>query len=249
MQSFEPRERARRIPGFYGVEAGDIRPFRPCNHDDRQTQRPRGVQFRFSGGTARIFRNDHLDAMFGKQLLVLDLRERPARGDDFCARRQGFGWRSIDAADEVIVPWRGGEGGEVFSADCQQDTARAVAQSGGGLGHAGHLAPVVALFGLPGGALDKKQRDLRGTSGGGGIGAHLHGEGVGGDNQRLDVLLFDIAGEARDPAETAAAPGNVRQARRSGNAGQREHRTETRIARQQPGQSGGFAGAAQDEDF
>jgi len=249
MQSFEPGERVRRILGFGGVEVGYIRPFRPCNHDDGQAQCPRGMQFRFRGGAPRVFRDDHLDAVFGEQLLVVNLRERPARGDDFCTARQGFGRRGIDAADEVFVPRCGGEGGEVLAADGQQDTARGVAQSGGGLGHVSDLLPVVALLGLPGRAFDEQQRDLRGTPGGGGVGAHLHGEGVGGDDQRLDALLFDIADEARHPAETAAAPGDVWQARRGGNAGQREHRAETRISRKQPSQSGGFAGAAQDEDF
>ena len=90
---------------------------------------------------------------------------------------------------------------------------------------------------------------MRLARGGDGVLAHLHGEGVGRDDECLDGVVRKVAREPGNAAETAAAPGDFWQTRREGAACERQSGIEARILRQQRGKRGGFAGAAQDEDF
>lgn len=249
MQGLQPGERALRIFGSCRVEPGDVRPGWPRDHDDRQAERPGGEQFGDCGRAAGIFGDDDFDTVFGEHLLVRSFCERATRRDDVRARRQSFGRRRIHAADGVIVPSCGGERGEVLAADGQQHPARGFAQCGGGIGHVEHLHPVIASFGLPGWPLDHQDGDVRCPRGGNGIGTHLHGEGMGGDDERLDAVVQQVTRDPGNAAKTAAAPGDFRQARCGSAAGKREGGAEIRVAHQQRRECEGFSGAAQDEEF
>lgn len=245
----QPGERARRIFGGCRVEPGDVRPGWPCDHDDGQLERPGGEQFGACGLAAGIFGDDDFNTVLDEHLPVSSFCERATRRDDVRARWQSVGRRGIHAADGVIVPSGGYERGEVFAADGQQHPALGSAQCGGGLGHAGHWHPMIAGFSLPGRSLDHQDGDLRCPRGGGGIGAHLHREGMGGDDERLDAVSQQVVREPGNAAKAATAPGDFRQARGGCPAGKREGGAEIGVARQQCRECGGFSGTAQNEEF
>lgn len=249
MNFFEPTQRAGRIKRRAGIHPAHIRPGRPRNHDHRQFQSPCREQFRLRRRPAGIFRHDHLDTLVGQHLPVRSLRERATGRDDFCARRQAFGWRCVDAADDVIMPGSGGKRSEVFAANRQQHPARHLAQGDCGLGHVQHLGPVVATRRLPSGPLDHQQRYFYPANGVNGILPHLHGKRMRGDDQRLHAVFDKISGQSRGAAETAAAPWDGRQTWRDSAAGQRERWREIFFIHQKIGKSRSFAGTAQDQDF
>lgn len=249
MKGFEPMQCAGGIGCCAGVQAGYIRPGRAGGHDDGDAEHPRREQFGLRGCAAGVFGYDDFDAFVGQHLTVRNLREGAARGDDFGARGQGFGRGGVDAADDVVMPGDGGEGGEVFAADGQENPAWRAAQSGGGMGHVRYFGPAVAFRCLPGGAFDQQEGGFCLADGDDGVLTHPRGEGVRGDDERLYIVFKQVSGKARDAAEAAAAPWDIRQTRCGGAARQRERGGEARVVRQEIGQGGGFAGAAEDEDF
>jgi len=249
MQDFEPGERALRVryPGRF--QPGHIRPRRAGDHNDGAFQRPCREQFGLGRGSAGIFGDNDVDVMFDQHLLVGALRERATRRDESCAAGQGIGRRRVHAADHVVMPGRGRERGKVFSPDGEQHAARMGPQSGGGLRHVRHLGPVISVLCLPGGTFDHQDRHLHRARSFGGVRAHLHGERMRGHDERLNGVFGEIARKPGNAAEPAAAPGNLRQARRGRAPGERERRAEPRIACQKQREGRGFARAAQDEDF
>ena len=250
MQDVQPAERAGGVFRSACIEPGDIRPRRAGDHEDGQGEFSRGQQFGFRGAAAGVFGDDPFDAFLEEHFFVGALRERAARGDDFCAGRQGFGRWGVDAADDVVVPRGGNEGGEVLAADGEQHAAQGgAAQSGGGLHHVRHLGPAITLLGPPGRALDHQQRDFCAPGCRDGVVADLRGERMRRQDQRLEGMVRDILREAGNATEAADAAREWRQNRRGCASGERQHRTEPDVVSQKTGEGGGFRGAAEDQKF
>lgn len=236
----EPGEGGGDVCGRGGFGVG-----RSLDHHHRQAQGSGGFELGFGGGAAGVLGDEDLDPVMAQEGQLVRKAERAAGADDGGVGRQGFGPRRIDAADGVVMPGRGLEGGEVLLADGQQDAARRGAEGLGGCCHVRHFGPAVALGGLPFRAADGEERRVRQGSGLGGVVFHAGGERVGGVDQQIDI--GQCRDEAWDAAEAADAVGDGGGAGRAGGASEGEQGVESAVVRYCGGEGGGLGGAAQDQ--
>lgn len=238
----QPIERGHRIG-----HGGDSRWGGAGYHHDRHSERARSRKLACSCGAAGILGHDDIDPVFLQQPAFGGFLERAARRHHIGSRRQRGSVGRIDAADQVMVPGRGGESGKILLANGQKHAAWCAAQRVCGGRHVRHDRPTVAGDWLPRRAADGEEGNARSLGGSFGMACHLFGEGMCGIDQRVDAFRAQIGDQAIDASESTDAPRDWRSNRRAGPPGERQGRPKTRIVGECAGECRGFAGAAQDQ--
>lgn len=208
------------IHGFH------VRGERPPYHDDLDTEFARRLDLGIGCVPTTVLGDDYLDAMFGKQpLLVFEMEgaHRENIGDPL--QLQGRVDR-IDAAHEIVVLGSGIEMMGFLPADRQEDAPWRSAERLHRLRHVRNRNPSIARDTFPGGTA---QREAGNASLGDRlrrIGGNSRGKWMGRIDQQFDAFLYDEARKPVGAAETAASNRNGVGQRGRGAAGQREQHVE-----------------------
>ena len=162
-----------------------------------------------------------VDAMALEQRAILCLAERPARGDVDRVRHGERRVDGIDAAHEIDMLRRRGEGAELLAPEREENAARRLAERFDRIFHRVDLGPDVAGDFSPWRPAQREQRDARGPRRLCGIGGDDGGVRMGRIDQRIDLLGAQIgcepfgAAEAADAAPAPAAAAAARCGRRA----------------------------------
>ena len=221
---------------------------RAGDEEDGEAEGAGGGELGFYRSAAGVLGDHDFDAFGLEEGALGGFVEGAAGGDAAGAGREGCGVGRFDAADEVVVPGGGAEGGQLLLADGEEDAAGRGAEGLDCGFHGGERGPEVFGRGAPGGAEEDEAGGSGGAGGGGGVGMHLGGEGVGGVDEGVDAFGSQVGDEAWDTAEAAAAGGDGGERGRAGAAGQGQDGAEGGCVLERPGEGGGFCGAAEDED-
>ena len=229
--------------GGDGVQAGGQ--VGAGDDDDRNAEAGGGGEFGHGRRAAGVLGHHDLYAVLLQQGAFGGFVVGAAGGQHEGAGRGGGG--RVDRAEDVVVLRRRGEWREVFLADGEEDAAGYRAERVGGFLDGGDFMPGRAGGAGPGGAVYRQQRRPGLGGGGGGVVGHLRGEGVGGVEQGVDLVLAEVGGQAVDAAEAADAAGDRLRDGVAGAAGERQGRV-PRAVGERAGQAGSFGGAAEDQD-
>ena len=211
-------------------------------------QRPCRRDLGIGRRAAAVLGNDGIDAVLGKQPLLVGRGEwtpvEPVDGLRDGKRRRD----RVDAADQVEVLRRGGKGLDLLPAEGQEDPPRCFAERRDRLPRIADHAPAVAGGLRPGWAHQRQSRHPGRRRSQLGMARDPRGVWMRGVDQKLDALPAKIVGEALGAAEPAASDRH-RLARRMGGApGERQGDRQRRLAGQFPGKQPGLRGAAKDQD-
>ncbi len=214
---------------------------------DRQIKRPRRIQLGPRAHAACIFRHDMRDAMGLNQGEIILKGKRSARDD-----RYGIGhWqavrRRINQAQQIMMLWPFGKGGQQLLADRQKHAGGRIWQGGGGGRHIRNRLPVITGFGPPWRAFQGDERDMGKGAGINRIAAHLRGKGMGGIDHMADLFSDQIIGQARNAAKAAHPQLQGLGNGRGGAAGIGKHSINARFGKG-AGHLAGFGRAAQQKD-
>jgi hypothetical protein len=183
-----------------------------------------------------------------QQRAVLCLAERSARGEIDGVRHGERRIDGIDAAHEIGVLGRGGEGRDLLAAKRKEHPPRHVSQRGDRVLDRRHLAPLIALPLYPGPTPQREQRHARLFGRAGGIGGDGRGIRVRGINQRVDAI---IAQEPRKPVGAAEAAGPDGYGLRQGlgrTSGKGQCHGDAGASGECAGKASGFRRATENED-
>ena len=219
---------------------------RAGHHDDGKAERAGRVELGAGGVAAGILGDENIDPA-GLQKFELVRVGVGASGEDRLSAGRQAGGR-VDAAGDVVVLRGVGEWGEVVAAYREQDALGGVAEEADGLADVGGVLPSVARLGGPLGAAETQERRAGDACGLVGVGGDPAGEWMGGVDQGVVAIAGEVVGQALGAAEATGAPGDGRQGRGCGDAGEREHGGDALIGREETGQRGGFRRAAEDEN-
>ena len=114
-------------PLHHGIDCVDrmgIGCRRPAHQDHLDAEVARGGDLAVRGVAAAVFGDDDFDAVGLHQRAVGSFTERTARGDVARVRQRQRRIDGIDAAEQINVLWRGGEGRKVVAAERDEYTAR-----------------------------------------------------------------------------------------------------------------------------
>ncbi|ODS01988.1 hypothetical protein AUC69_00345 [Methyloceanibacter superfactus] len=138
---------------------------------------------------AAILGDHHVDAMPLQQHAVVRLAEGAPRGE---IDGVGHGKRRIDridAAHQINMLGRRGEGRYLFSAERKKDAPGRGAQGRDCFGDRIHLDPLIAIRLLPSSTPERDERHAGKRGGADCVGRDLRGVRMGGVNQRADRLV------------------------------------------------------------
>ena len=219
---------------------------RSAYHDDRQAERAGGSQFGIRARPTGILGNDDINVVICQQSKIVVEPEGSARNHDGRLRQQGFG-RWIDKPQQIVVLRRGFEQMQVLTADRQKDVHGGGRQRLHRVINSLHDVPHVTLFRLPRRAFQRGKGQGQGLASHGGVMTHLRGKGVGGVDDMGDVLVAQIADQARNAAKTADPLGQGLCYGFGCTTGIGKDRVATGRGKC-AGQQAGFGGAAQQKD-
>ena len=178
---------------------------RSVNHHNRQTQRPRGVDFGVCANTACIFAHHDVDGMLFEQSNVTGHIEGTARDNDTVMRQAGLLDWGIDQTQHIVVLGLGGKVLDMHTAQRQHDAPRRTAQRLNRARDVGHMGPRVPSLSRPRRARQSEQLNACLGAGVIGVPAHLCGKRVRGIHHMSDVMLAKISHKARHAAKAADA--------------------------------------------
>ena len=217
------------------------------DHDDRQAEHPRGIQFGPRAAAAGVLGDNQLDATGFQQFQIIGLGKGAAR-DDMLGPRQGHrADRRIDKPQQILMPGLGGEGRQILPSNCQKDAGRLLGKRRNGGGYVGDMGPGIGLVWRPGRAFKGAKRNVGQLGGGDGITAHSRGKGMGCVDQMRDVFEAKIIGKPGNAAKAADPRRQGLLHRIVGASGIGKNRVEP-LGCQLAGQGRGFGRAAQKKD-
>ncbi len=179
--------------------------FRPRDHDDREFQLARGIDFGARAGAAGVARHDPFDAPHAQQVQFAVKRERASRDNEVRIRQRQRAFRGVDEPERVGVLRSCGERRDVLAADGEEHARRLIRQSR----HRGrdlrNFDPAIAWHFGPWRALQRDQRRIRRSAGDNSVAADLGGEGMRCIDHMGDLFAGNIFGKPACAAETAGA--------------------------------------------
>jgi len=220
----------------------------PAHYDHVKPERTRRGNFAVGGIAAAVLRNNHIDGVRGQQRAIVSLAERPARGNVGHVRQRQRRIDRIDAADQIMMLRRAGEGRDLVTAKRDKNAARFVTDSDHRRAGITHLDPVIALYGGPGRPAQRHERHSDLTRGRCGIGRNDAGIGMRRINQCVDVLLEEVIGKTASTAEPADANRYGLRHGRSRPSGERQRDVETAAFGEAFAEQAPFRCATEDED-
>ncbi len=221
---------------------------RAAHQDHRQAEAPRRDELAGRGRAAAVLAHQDVDRVVAHQPLLRVGREGAARLNESGVWQAELGRRCLDGAHQIKMLCRGGESAELLPADCEEDAARRLAQSGGGGVHVGDLLPAVAGTRPPGVARQPYQGHAGLRASRRCMLRHARRERMRGIDQDRNITISQIGDEARDAAEPADPQGEGRLQRRGRAPGERQGGRDLRAAGQRARQGGSLARSAENED-
>ena len=211
-------------------------------------KRPRRCDLAVCALAAAVLGDQRIDAVALEQRAVVGLAEGPARGDVDRVRHGERRVHRIDAAHEIGMLGRGGEGLNLFPPQAKEDAPRRFPKGFYRVLDGVHLDPKIALNPAPGRAPQRKQRHAGVARGLRRIGRDDPGVRVRHIDQRIDPIIAKIIGK---PCGAAEAPDpdrdRLRQWLRCA-AGKGERHGKFVAPGERPGEQPGLGRAAKDED-
>jgi len=217
------------------------------NHDNGQPECARSFDLRYGRVSARVLRQDRLDAMLAEEADIVIGGERAARLDDFDVRQIGRLGGAVDQADNVAVLWRGLQVSQGKTADGAEDRAGFGAERCDGGRHVLDLNPNISSLFYPGGPLQREQRRICQARRFDGVAAHLRGKGMRGVDQKIDAFGLEIVGEPFGATKAAAAGFNGLRPGRKRPASKRQDGFEPEVCRNKFRERARFGRAAEKE--
>lgn len=182
-----------------GLRLGSRRDRRPVDHQDRQAQLPRRVNFGSGTGSASVFGHYHINVVVFHQVFVGLCCERAAIDHNLTVRK-GKPVRLINQPKQIPMLWLSSEHRKVHTSDRQKDPAGRPGERSDSSGNVGHHGPAILRPGLPRCTCQRNQRNIGRGAGGDGIGTHLRGKGMCRVNDMGNGLGPQIV---RQPVNTA----------------------------------------------
>lgn len=218
--------------------------WRPCDHNNRDLQRPRRRDLAVGLVAAGVLGDDDVDPLaYEEGFLGLRIEWRAGLDEAHLWRQRDVAG-GVDRARDVGVLWRGRERSKLKSPDREEDAAWRFAEGLGRFKRARDHAPGIAVACLPWRADERSDGDARRVGRNYSVGGDPHREGMGCIDDGANTLVDKIAVEALRAAE-AADPCWQRQGARSGRAaGERYDRVETVISAKMLCEPARFARAA-----
>ena len=222
---------------------------RTAQHDDRDTEGPRRGDLSVCRLATTVLGNDHVDLVLLKQRTVFRFREWTACGDVHGNRNVERRVDGIDTPYQIEMLRRAAEGRNVVPAERQENARRCITQRRDGVGDCFCVDPVVARPPLPWRTPDRQKRNTQGARRLRRIGGDLIRKGMGGVDQKIDVLVAQCTSQAFRTTETANACRHTLIARAGRPPRERKDDIEIAAFRQDSGQRPGFRRTAKDEDL
>lgn len=206
----EPRQHI-----FHAVDFRTFRQLRAVDHQDRQAQSARRVDFCARTATARILRDNQINAMLFQQSAVAGLVEGPFCDDDVMVRQGRCSLRWIDKAQKVVMLRMFCEATDVLAPDGQEDALRFGVKRGDGAGHVRGGDPDIRVDLDPRRTRERNQRQPGFSAGQNGISTHDFRERMRCINDMGDCVLTQVGGQALGATETTDARRNRQRLRQS----------------------------------
>jgi len=233
---------------FNASRSGNVRLVGPAKHEYGYAETARRDKLSVGGRAATVLADDRVDAMRLKQFELTGFVERSTAEN---VDGIGNGERRldrIDAADEVEMPGRILEGGDLLSSERKEDPARCLAERPRRVFGIRYRQPAIPLGRTPGLAIEPQHRHAGHGRRTGGIRGYPRGVGMCGIDEQGDTLVAQIGRDALRAAETATADGNGLGGRLQGPAGKGKGHCKIVAHGKPAGQFPGFGGAAEDQN-
>lgn len=172
------------------------------DHQDGQSQFPRGDQFSLGAAPSCILADDHIDGVSLHQCAVSCSGEWPAINNQAVTRQNGRLFGRVDETQQIVMLGLGGKGFYMHPAQRQHDAAGLSCQRGDRAVDVGNAGPSIPGDRLPG---PPSQGDMVHASEPGsrdGMTAHRRGKGVCGVYQMGDAMVVQIIHQPRHTAKT-----------------------------------------------
>ena len=221
---------------------------RPAHQDHLNAEGTRGGDLAVGGIAAAVFGDDDFDAVRLHQRAVVGLAERSTRGDISRLRQRQRRINGINAAEQINVLRCGGERRKVIAPERDKDATRFPPDGTRRSGGVVDFGPTVPGNLIPWRAPQRNEGHASFARGFDSIHRDSAGIGMGGVNQRIDLVCHKVMGEPGSAAK-AARPyrHDVRDGRR-GAAGERERHIDATAPGEAFAQYARFRGAAENKD-
>ena len=230
------------------LDARDLRQCRTLQHDHREMKRPSRCDLAVGPFAAAVLGDQRIDAVALEQSVVVGLAEGPARGDIDRVRHGERRGHRIDAAHEIGMLRRGGEGLNLFPPKRQEDTTRRFPKGFYRVLDRIYLDPKIALDRAPRWAPQCQEGDSRQLRGARRICRDDPGVRVRHIDQRIDPIIAKIIGKPCGAAEASSPDRDrLRQWLRRA-AGKGERHGKFVAPGERLGEQPGLNRAAKDED-
>jgi len=196
----EPRHRL-----VDGCDHGNVHGRRPPQQNNREAERSRRSDLAVRRYTATVLRDDDVDPVLAQQFAFRIFAEGPAFKNVTRVRHLQWRIHRIDAANQVTVLGRCGEGRDLLTADGEKHAAGFGPQGPRRLLGVMHIDPSIAGHGAPRRPTQGKERRARLCGGTLRMRRHRRGVRMRGVDQRVDLVVAQVLYEARRSAETARA--------------------------------------------
>ncbi len=193
-------------------QLGPLRQGRPVYHQNRQPQRPCGIQFGPRACAARILGYNQLRTVTFHQGPILFNRERASRNDHISIReRQSV--RIVHQPQKIVMLRLGCEVMKMHAANCQEDAAGWTRQRFDCTVNIPYVLPVVSSLRDPGRPRQRGQWHRGLSAGFHRMTAHLRGKGMGRIDNVADAVLADVLHQPLCTTKPANAHGHGLRAR------------------------------------
>jgi hypothetical protein len=206
---------------------------RPSNHDYRQPQMAGRADFGERRLAAAVLANDHVNRFLAQKLVLRFNREGAASKDDAMARQVWRKRERLNRANKIEMLGRRREGPDLQATDRQKNALRFTPERSGGGGHVGGINPMIARLRNPRRARQNNKRDIRPRGRDHRMARHLFGERMGGIDEHIGSLSFEIGLEAVHAAKTADPIGDLWRAERLGAARERQRGRNAALSRKE----------------
>mmetsp|Transcript_29006 Transcript_29006/g.55661 ORF Transcript_29006/g.55661 Transcript_29006/m.55661 type:complete len:246 (+) Transcript_29006:2163-2900(+) len=178
------------------------------DHDHRQVQGTRGLDFGIGPGAAGILGHHQINAVLRHQRAVIRGGERPARHQHMVIGKGRRDLGRVNEAQQIEMLRIGREVLQMHPPYGQHHAGRWSVQCAHGTGNIGHVGPIIARLSAPRCADQRDQGYARLRTGLHRIAAHLGGKRVGRIDHMSDLFCAHIR---HQPLHTAKAAHPLRQ--------------------------------------
>ncbi len=185
-------------------QLGPLRQGRTVYHQNRQAQRPCGIQFGPRAGATRILGHNQLRLVALHQLPIIFNRERPPRNNHLAVGQRHSFW-FVHQPQKVVMLRLSGEIMKMHAANCQEDAAGWTGQSFNRSFNIRYVLPVISVLRDPGRPGQSGQGRCSPRTGIHSIPAHLRCKGMSRIDNMADAVLVNVPRQSRCTAKPTHA--------------------------------------------